>query len=45
VCQRIQTIGKGGGLVIAPSHVIPPEAPWKNVLTLFEAIEEYGRCA
>jgi uroporphyrinogen decarboxylase len=45
VRQRIQTIGKGGGLVIAPSHVVPPEAPWENVLTLFEAIEEYGHYA
>jgi len=45
VRQRIQTIGKGGGLVIAPSHVIPPEAPWENVLAIFDAIEEYGRCA
>ena len=40
--QRIQTIGKGGGLVIAPSHVIPPEAPWENVMAIFDAIEEYG---
>jgi uroporphyrinogen decarboxylase len=42
VHRRIQTIGEGGGLVIAPSHVIPPEAPWGNVLAMFDAIEEYG---
>ena len=43
VRQRIQTIGKGGGLVVAPSHVIPPETPWENVLAIFDAVEEYGR--
>ncbi|MCL6431433.1 MAG: uroporphyrinogen decarboxylase family protein [Anaerolineae bacterium] len=42
VRNRILTIGAGGGLVIAPSHVIPPETPWENVLAFFEAVEEYG---
>jgi uroporphyrinogen decarboxylase len=45
VRQRIQTIGKDGGLVIGPSHVIPPEAPWENVMALFDAIEDYGHYA
>lgn len=43
VRERMRTIGKGGGLVIAPSHVIPPEAPWDNVLAFFDAVEEFGR--
>ena len=43
VRQRIQTIGKGGGLIIAPSHVIPPETSWKNVVAIFDAIEEFGQ--
>lgn len=42
VQERVNTIGKDGGLVIAPSHVIPPEAPWENVLAFFEAVDEYG---
>lgn len=42
VRQRMDTIGRGGGLVIAPSHVIPPEAPWENVLAFFAAVEEFG---
>jgi uroporphyrinogen decarboxylase len=42
VYDRIQTLGKGGGLVIAPSHVIPPEAHWENVLAFFEAVEEFN---
>jgi uroporphyrinogen decarboxylase len=43
VQHRMQTIGADGGLVIAPSHVLPPETPWENVTALFDAIEEYGR--
>lgn len=42
VRTRMQTIGQGGGLVIAPSHVIPPESPWENVLALFAAMDEFG---
>ena len=42
VRHRMETIGHGGGLVIAPSHVLPPETPWENVVAMFEAIEEFG---
>jgi uroporphyrinogen decarboxylase len=40
---RMETIGKGGGYLIGPSHVIEPEVPWENLLALFDAIEEFGR--
>jgi uroporphyrinogen decarboxylase len=43
VRQRLETIGKGGWLVIAPSHVIPPETPWENIRAFFEAVEEFGQ--
>lgn len=43
VQERMRTIGRGGGLVIAPSHVIPPEAPWENVLAFFDAVKEFGK--
>jgi uroporphyrinogen decarboxylase len=43
VWERLDTIGKGGGLVIAPSHVIPPEAPWDNIVAFFDGVEEFGR--
>jgi uroporphyrinogen decarboxylase len=43
VKQRIEVLGSGGGLVIAPSHVIPPETPWENIAAFFEAIEELGQ--
>lgn len=42
VRRRMDTIGRGGGLVLAPSHVIPPEAPWENVLAFFEGVEAFG---
>jgi uroporphyrinogen decarboxylase len=42
VRQRIETVGKGGGLVLAPSHMIEPDVPWANVQAFFEAAEEYG---
>lgn len=43
VKERIETVGKGGGLLLAPTHILEPEVPWENVLA-FEAVEEYGRC-
>ena len=40
---RIETVGKGGGLLIAPTHVIEPEVPWENILAFIEAVKEFGR--
>jgi len=42
VKERIETIGKGGGLVIAPTQILEPDVPWENVVAFFEAVEEYG---
>jgi len=39
---RMETIGRGGGLLLAPSHVLQPDTPWENILAFFEAIEEFG---
>jgi uroporphyrinogen decarboxylase len=39
--QRLfQTAGRGGGLVCAPSHVLEPEVPWKNVEAFVAACQE-----
>lgn len=43
VKMRIETVGKGGGLLIAPTHVIEPDVPWENILAFFDAVEEYGK--
>jgi uroporphyrinogen decarboxylase len=36
-------VGQGGGLLLAPTHVIEPDVPWENVTAFFEAVEEHGR--
>lgn len=43
VRERMGTVGKGGGLLLAPTHVLEPDVPWENVLAFFEAVETYGR--
>jgi uroporphyrinogen decarboxylase len=42
VKERIATVGKNGGLVIAPTHVLAPEVPLENIAALVEATKEYG---
>jgi uroporphyrinogen decarboxylase len=42
VKERVATVGEGGGLLIAPTHVLEPDVPWENVIALVEAVEEYG---
>lgn len=42
VRQRIETVGRGGGLLLSPAHVLQPDVPWENVLAFFEAVSEYG---
>ena len=39
---RMETIGRGGGYLIGPSHMIEPEVPWENLVALHEAIDEFG---
>jgi uroporphyrinogen decarboxylase len=44
VRERIATVGKGGGLIIAPAYDLEPAAgiPWANVTAFFDAVEEFG---
>ena len=42
VMKAIEYMGKGGGLILAPSHMIEPEVPWENVLAFVETVEEYN---
>jgi uroporphyrinogen decarboxylase len=39
--QRIRTVGNGGGLVVAPTHVLEPEVPVDNLLALAEETRSY----
>ncbi|MHC4617736.1 MAG: uroporphyrinogen decarboxylase family protein [Planctomycetota bacterium] len=36
VRQRIETVGKDGGLIVAPAHNCQPDTPVENLLTLYE---------
>jgi uroporphyrinogen decarboxylase len=42
VKERIDTVGRGGGLLISPTHTLEPEVPWQNVLAFIEAVQEFG---
>lgn len=44
VKERIETVGKGGGLIISPAYDLEPEEsiPWENITAFFEAVEEFG---
>jgi uroporphyrinogen decarboxylase len=43
VKKRIETVGKGGGLYLSPTHVIAPEVPYENLFAFVEAAKKYGR--
>ncbi|MHC4426897.1 MAG: uroporphyrinogen decarboxylase family protein [Planctomycetota bacterium] len=39
VRQRIETVGKNGGLIVAPAHNTQPDTPVENILALYETVE------
>ena len=39
VHDRIREVGRGGGLILAPVHVLGPEVPWENIVAFFEAAD------
>lgn len=40
---RIDTVASGGGFLLAPTHTLPPEVPWENILAFVETAREYGK--
>jgi uroporphyrinogen decarboxylase len=40
VRRRIETIGRDGGLILSPTHMLEPEVPVENVLAFFDAVRE-----
>jgi uroporphyrinogen decarboxylase len=40
---RLQKVGEGGGMILAPAHAIQPETPLENVLAFYETAKTYGR--
>ena len=43
VKEMVEGVGQGGGFIIAPTHFVQIDVPWKNVQAFFEAVEEFGR--
>ncbi|MCJ7703782.1 MAG: hypothetical protein MUO62_19560, partial [Anaerolineales bacterium] len=43
VKKMIETVGVGGGLFLAPTHVIEPDVPWENVVAFIDAAREFGK--
>ncbi len=39
--RRIEIVGKGGGLLLAPTHMVEPEVPWENILAFVETVKTY----
>jgi uroporphyrinogen decarboxylase len=39
VRARIRDVGGGGGLILAPAHVLGPETPWENIQAFFDAAD------
>jgi len=37
VCETAETLGKDGGLLLAPAHILDPAVPWENVIAFIEA--------
>lgn len=42
VRRMIDTVGEGGGLFIAPTHMIEPDVLWENIEALYDACDEFG---
>jgi len=42
VKERIETVGRGGGLVIAPAYDLEPQVKWENVLAFVKAARKYA---
>jgi len=40
VRHLVDTVGKGGGLLLAPTHMVEPEVPWENILAFVDAAKE-----
>ena len=42
VRRMIETVGAGGGLLVAPTHLLEPEVPWENIEALIQAVKDFG---
>ncbi|MBM3137451.1 MAG: uroporphyrinogen decarboxylase [Chloroflexi bacterium] len=42
VKERITTLGKGGGYILAPAHNVQADVPPKNIVRMCEAVGKFG---
>jgi uroporphyrinogen decarboxylase len=42
VKNLIAQAGEGGGLLVAPSHVVEQDVPWENISAFLSAVRKYG---
>lgn len=42
VFERLRTVGRDGGYILAPAHVLGPETPWENIQAFFNAADEFA---
>ena len=43
VKSKIEVLGRGGGYMIAPAHIIQADTPMENVEAFINAVKRYGR--
>lgn len=43
IITRMETCGHNGGLILSPTHSVPPDVPVANIITLVKAIQKYGQ--
>ena len=43
VRENIEIVGEGGGLCVAPTHLLEPEVPFENIEAMVNAVKKYGR--
>lgn len=41
--HMLETVGMGGGLVIAPTHLLEPEVPLENIDAFYQTVRQYGK--
>ncbi|MBN8218570.1 MAG: hypothetical protein J0L75_18155 [Spirochaetes bacterium] len=41
VRENLEEMGRGGGLVVAPTHLVEPEVPWENIEALVEEAKAF----
>ncbi len=42
VKERVSTLGKGGGYILAPAHNVQADVPPKNIVRMCEAVGKFG---